>query len=206
MQLFVSPLAPNALRVMMLIKEKKLDVPLVNVDLGSEERKTAYGAINPLMQVPALELDDGTHLSESLIICQYLDEISGPPLLFGETLEVRSQIAMWERRAEFGLFIPAVEYGHHTHPMFGSAFKQFPDWAETMRAKAAKFYTIMGEQLSVCPYLGGSNFSIADVTSFIGHTVAMFFGIPVPENASIQAWHKRVNERDSARDLFLTGR
>jgi hypothetical protein len=63
---FCRPPASTALRVIMLINEKQLDVSLVNVDLGSEEKKAAYGAINPLIQVSVLGLDDGMTLAAIL--------------------------------------------------------------------------------------------------------------------------------------------
>ncbi len=68
MRLFTGPMVPNPLRVVMLMREKRLDIPLVDVDLRSIEKKLAYRAINPLAQVPALELDDGTYICESRMV------------------------------------------------------------------------------------------------------------------------------------------
>jgi glutathione S-transferase len=202
MRLFTTPMAPNALRVVMLIREKRLSIPMVNVDLSTPQGKGAYRAINPLAQVPALELDDGGYLSESLTICQYLDAISGAPYLFGESLEQRTQVAMWERRAELSLFIPAVEYGHHTHPMMRDAFQQFPDWAQTQLPKVTAFYALMNDQLTAHSYVAGNAFSVADITAYIGSGAATFFGIPAPQSAAIEAWQQRIGNRDSAKNLF----
>lgn len=47
-----------------------------------EQRAPGFLALNPQGLVPALELDDGTALTQSLAICEYLDDIHpNPPLL-----------------------------------------------------------------------------------------------------------------------------
>ena len=46
----------------------------VNVDVfGGENRTPEFLAKNPAGQVPALVLEDGTIIGETLAICQYLD-------------------------------------------------------------------------------------------------------------------------------------
>jgi glutathione S-transferase len=202
MRLFTSRLAPNSLRVIMLFREKKLGIPLVVVDLNAPPQKKAHRAINPFAQVTALELDDGTYLAESLTISQYLDAVSGPPYLFGESLEQRMQIAMWERRAELSLFISAIEYGHHTHPMFHTAPYRFPDWAQSQLPQLNTFYVLMGERLDSFSFLAGNEFSAADVTAYIGMSVAEFFGIQTPAFAVLHEWKQRIAARSSAKNSF----
>jgi maleylacetoacetate isomerase len=49
---------------------------------GGRNRTPEYRAVNPQMKVPALELDDGNVLVQSLAIIEYLDDIQpAPPLL-----------------------------------------------------------------------------------------------------------------------------
>jgi maleylpyruvate isomerase len=40
-----------------------------------DQNAPAYRRLNPQALVPALELDDGTVLTQSLAICEYLDEL-----------------------------------------------------------------------------------------------------------------------------------
>lgn len=57
-----------------------------------EHREASYLAVNPQGLVPALTLDDGSTLTQSLAICEYLDEIAPePPLLPGDPV-ARAQI------------------------------------------------------------------------------------------------------------------
>ena len=61
MRLYTTAMAPNALRVLMLLREKTIDLEIVELDTQAREHKAPeYLAINPLGQVPALQLDDGT--------------------------------------------------------------------------------------------------------------------------------------------------
>ena len=84
MKLYDFERAPNARRVRMFAAEKRIDLELITVDLGAKEQmEDAYKAVNPRLQVPALLLDDGTLITESVAICRYLDETNPEPVLFG---------------------------------------------------------------------------------------------------------------------------
>ena len=202
MRLLTMPHAPNVWRVQMFMREKRLDIPLIIVDRSSPEKKAAFRKINPLAQVPVLETDEGVYLSESLTICQYLDSVSGVPYLFGELLEERTQIAMWERRAELSLFNPAVDYAHHTLPSLRDVFKQVPEWAETLVPKVQSFYEVLNDRLAAQAYLASDQISAADITAYVGDSVAGFVGLQPREWSAVQAWRQRMAARASAKDLF----
>ena len=48
-----------------------------------QHKSEAYTAINPLQRLPALVLDDGTILTESIAICRYFEALQPQPALFG---------------------------------------------------------------------------------------------------------------------------
>jgi len=57
-------------------------IPIHLIKEGGLNRKPEFRAINPLMRVPALTLDSGDVLTQSLAIIEYLDETHPqPPLL-----------------------------------------------------------------------------------------------------------------------------
>jgi maleylacetoacetate isomerase len=84
-----------AYRVRIAFNLKGLSFDTVAIHLqrdGGLNRKPAYRAINPQMRVPALRLDSGELITQSLAIIEYLDEVyPQPPLLPRGSLE-RAQV------------------------------------------------------------------------------------------------------------------
>lgn len=75
-------------RVRIALELKGLAYTYVSVHLAcGEHREASYAALAPEQLVPLLELDDGTRLSQSMAIIEYLDETHpAPPLLPAEPL------------------------------------------------------------------------------------------------------------------------
>ena len=84
-------LGPNPRKVRMFLKEKGLDIEFIEYDmlLGAENRQKDYLDKNPGGQIPALELDDGTVIGETVVICEYLEEHYPEPALIGNTPQER---------------------------------------------------------------------------------------------------------------------
>jgi len=74
MKLYDSRLAPNPRRTRIFLSEKGITLPTEQVDIMAMQHKTPeYAAINPLQRMPALVLDDGTIITESIAICRYFE-------------------------------------------------------------------------------------------------------------------------------------
>ena len=87
MKLYDGGRAPNPRRTRIFLAEKGITLPLEQVDLGAMAQKSpAYTTINPLKRVPALMLDDGTVITESIAICRYFEALKPDPPLFGRGL------------------------------------------------------------------------------------------------------------------------
>jgi maleylacetoacetate isomerase len=80
-----------AYRLRIALNLKGLSGDMVSVHLqkdGGQHRKPEYRAVNPQMRVPALRLDSGEVLTQSLAIIEYLDEVDPqPPLLPRDPVE-----------------------------------------------------------------------------------------------------------------------
>lgn len=71
-------------RIVLALKGVEAEVRFQHLRKG-EHRSAAYLAVNPQGLLPSLILDDGTVLTQSLAICEYLDErFAEPPLLPGD--------------------------------------------------------------------------------------------------------------------------
>lgn len=110
---------PNPARIRIVLAEKGLDssVEFVPVDLiGAEHKGAAYLAKNPSGVIPALELDDGTIISEATAITEYLDNLDGNPTLTGKTPKEKALVHMMQRRAESYVLDPVGIYFHFGTP------------------------------------------------------------------------------------------
>ena len=101
MQLYNS-FGPNPRAMRMFLAEKGITIPIKDVDLmKAENRKPPYTDRNPGGQLPALELDNGKCIGETVAIWEYLEEkTSRRPALIGANAEDRAETRQWQRRVE----------------------------------------------------------------------------------------------------------
>jgi glutathione S-transferase len=202
MRFYDSPFAPNARRVRMFLAEKGIDIPRVNVDLAKLEQKSeTYSCVNPFQIVPALELEDGSTLTESIAICRYLEELHPEPPLFGATARERAEVEMWQRLAEFQLLFTIAQTFRHSHPaMREMENPQIPAWAEANRAKAETAMRRFDAALARRRFLAGDNFSVADITGLIALDFTKPARLAIPEDlAHLARWRAEVSARPSAK-------
>jgi glutathione S-transferase len=150
MKLYDFALAPNPRRVRMFLAEKGVEVPSVQVNTREREQFSgAFRAINPNCQVPALELDDGTIITESVAICRYFEETHPEPPLIGRDTVDRAIVEMWNRRVEFDGYLAVAEAVRNSLPMFEDralsgvpgGVPQIPALAERGKATFGRFLT-----------------------------------------------------------------
>ena len=112
---------PNPRIVRMFMAEKGIEMPKQTVDLRKgENREAEHLKRNPHGQMPTLELDDGSYLSEITAICEYLEEKNPTPAMIGATPEERAECRMWTRRVDLNICEPLAN-GFR----FGEALKFF---------------------------------------------------------------------------------
>jgi glutathione S-transferase len=201
MKLYDGGRAPNPRRTRIFLAEKGIILPLEQVDLGALQQRTpGYTAVNPLQRVPALVLDDGTVITESIAICRYFEELQPDPPLFGRgALEV-AQIEMWQRRVEQNLLAGISHVFRNSHPaMKEIEVPQVPAWAEANKPRIMDFLVVLDRQLADHPFIAGDRYSVADITGLVGVDFMKPAKLAVPDNLdNIQRWHAAVSARPSA--------
>ena len=201
MKLYDGGRAPNPRRVKVFLAEKGITVPTEQVDLGKLAHKSpAYTAINPLQRVPALELDDGTIISESIAICRYFEALHPEPPLFGTGPRDTAVIEMWERRIEFHLLGPISHIFRNSHPaMKEMEVPQVPAWAEANRPRIAEFLGILDRELKDRPFVAGDCYTVADITGLVAVDFMKPAKLAVPDElTNLKRWHAAVSARPSA--------
>ena len=142
-----------------LLRESGLDFTIEKVDLA--EKKTETGAdfkkINPHGYVPALQLKDGTVLTEGPAIDQYIaDLVPTKKLAPAAGTPERYQLQSWLNFISTELHKPL-------------AMRFYPDLAassEALKAQVTKRLNWLSMQLTG-PHLMGDRFSVADAYLFV---------------------------------------
>lgn len=201
MKLYGAPMpAPNPRRVRIFLAEKGIDLPETPVDIMKREHKSdEHKARNSLGQVPTLELDDGTFISETVAICRYFDEVQPDPPLFGKTPAEKANVDMWVRRVEFQVMNPVGMFWRHAHPFTSRLLTQFKDFGESNREHYSGAQKWLDRELADRPFLAGDAYTMADICLLSTVDFATWIGLALDDgNPNLKAWHDRVTARPSS--------
>jgi glutathione S-transferase len=203
MKLYTSHRAPNPRRVRWVMAEKGVqDVELVELDIMAGEHRTPeYRAKVGVPHVPALELADGTTISESVAICRYLESIYPEPNLFGREASEQAVIEMWTRRCEFYLANPIMLNVRHSHPALAALeATQLPQVAEYNRLSAEKYMRTLDRRLADHEFIAADRFTIADIVAVVGLDFARLIKYRPPEEFThLARWLEASRARPAAK-------
>ena len=198
MKIYTS-IGPNPAVVTLFLAEKGLELPTVTLDIiKGENRQPDYLARNPTGGTPLLELDDGTYISESIAICEYLEELHPTPALIGSTPEERAETRMWVRRIDLGYVQPLVTGFRGTEglPMFESRMRCVTDGAAQLKACAADALAMIDGHLAGREFVCGNRLTLADLLLVAFADFGSAVGqAPDPALANVAAWHGRMKAR-----------
>jgi glutathione S-transferase len=202
MQLY-DAFGPNPRAMRMFLTEKGITLPTTDVDMmKGDNRKPPYTDRNPGGQVPALELDNGQCIGETVAIWEYLEEKHPRPALIGATAEERAEARQWQRRVE--LLITEHLYNGFRYSeglqMFRDRMRVIPEAATGLKAIVQDKLKWLDKLLEGKQYIAGDRFTVADIILYC----ALDFGGGVnqkidPSLKNVNAWFKRVDSRPSAK-------
>ncbi len=201
MKLYDSRRAPNPRRVRWFMAEKGItDIEVIQLDILKGEHKTPdYLAKVGLPVIPALELDDGVVITESVAICRYLESVYPEPNLFGRGAEETAVIEMWTRRAEMLLATPLMMAVRHGHPALAAIETQVPELAANGRSGAERAVRLFDRRLAESPFIAGERVTIADILAFTGLDFARMVQFQAPETAThFHRWADAMRARPAA--------
>jgi len=196
-------LHPFSRKVRLALSEKRLDFDLQIEKIW--ERRTAFLAMNPAGDVPVLVEEDGTILSNSQVICEYLEEVYPDVNLIG-----RDPMQRAETRRMVGWF--DVKFNREvTDNLVGEKLmKRFLKLGEphgpSIRAGHANIHyhlDYIGFLTEKRKWLAGEHFSLADITAAAHLSSIDYIGdVPWEEHHAARDWYARVKSRPSFKALL----
>lgn len=173
------------------LREAGLDFELVRVDL--DKHKLADGSdfsrINPKGYVPVLELDNGTRLTESPAIVQYIADLKPESGLAPKTGSfARYQLQEW-----------LAFINSEVHKGFGPLFKPATpeDYKTIARQNLTKRLSHVAEHLANNDYLMGKQFTVADGYLFTVLNWGQWTGVDIKQWPALVAFQQRISTRPS---------
>lgn len=208
MKLYMVPLAPNPTKVMLYIAEREelgvdmsVEQIVVNTVKG-RHKEPEHLARNPFGTVPALELDDGTYLVESLAMIDFLEDKFPNNTMYQGTPEEKGKARDMERVIDLRLGGPMGAFGHATNSPLGRPPEpeKAAQYLESMQTPLNYLETLLGDGR---PLLCGDHVNVADCTlqSFLQFTrfvEADVFG----DRPLLRAWDARYRARPAAQAVL----
>ncbi len=204
MKLYTYSGAPNPRRVHIYLAEKGIEIPFEQVDIMKRKNRTPEftSRVNVMGGIPVLELDDGSHIAESIAICRYFELENPEPPLFGVSAKQQALVEMWTRRIELNFMMPVGMVWVHGSPLTkGVVYEQIPAMAVQNRVVVRRYFEFLDRHLEQSEYLAGSDFSIADIVALCTiDFAAKLNDLPhSDEQAHLDRWYQSVAGRPSAK-------
>ena len=193
--------APNPRRVRIFLNEKGIDIATEQIDImKGEHKKDDYKKMSPLSQVPTLELDDGTYITESIAICRYFEALHPEPNLLGKDPKEIAIVEMWQRRIELLLMMGIANTYRHGHPAMAALENQVKEWSEASRPRVIKMLHWFDKQMENKEYICLDRYTIADISALVCFDFAKWPKIEIPEECiNLKNYYERLNSRPSSK-------
>lgn len=177
------------------------DIEIVDVDIfGGQHRTPDYLAKAGLPNVPALEMDNGQTITESVAICRYLETVYPTPNLFGEEACEAAVVEMWSRRTEMMVATPLMMMVRHSHPALAAIETQIPEVSANGRVTAEKGLKMLDRRLGESAFIAGERVTMADILAATAIDFARMARFrPDAELVNVKRWLDAIMARPAAK-------
>jgi GST-like protein len=195
--------SPNVVKVFLMLEECELPYKVIPVDVWKGDQfSPEFTKVNPNQKIPAIVDHEGPGgqpitIIESGAILQYLGEKTGK--FIPKDPRARYEMLQW-------LMLQMASVG----PMFGQHvhFTRFApkgnDYsAARYRSEVLRLMDLCEQRLSACTFIGGNEYSIADMAFWPWLRNYEFFGIDVSNRLYLAAWVKKIAERDGIKRALV---
>ena len=214
---FTSPSAfPNPQRLRLFQHEKGINQHINEViyDMapGGDQRKWPHLKMNPWGETPTMQLADGSFMSESVAIAQYLDSEFEGRKLFGSTPKEQGLISMWDSRIWVQILYRITTDFHVRLQGLGAKIEltHNPQWGEHCRKEALSHASLVNQHLSDGrEWLIGSDApTFADITLCTAIAFSKFGPVQTPLDERFEHLHhfwQRWMKRESFKQAYADG-
>jgi glutathione S-transferase len=178
------------------LRESGTPFTLEKVDLATHRTRDGgdYYRINPKGQVPLLELDDGSRLTEGPVIVQYVaDRSNNTALMPAAGTTERYRVMEWQNYV-------TAELHKAFHPLFSADFDIAAKQAYSTLLR--KKFDWVNTQLEGRDFLTGSAFTGADAYLFVVTNWAKHVGLDLSDLVHLQRFVQRVAARPAVREAM----
>jgi len=181
----------NGYKVRLTLRELGRPFVYREVDiLRGESRERWFLEKSPVGQVPLLELDDGTCLSESSAILFHIAE--GSVLLPSAQLS-RTRVLQWMSFEQ--THVDGVISRARFRRLYPDAIPTRPEEFEAWWTQGRQALQVLDDQLQSHPYLVDGRFSIADIALYAYVHRAAEGGFDLAPFAALRSWFARIEAR-----------
>lgn len=202
--------APNPTKVRAVIIHHKIDIEIVDINLLEQENlKPEYLAINPKGTVPALLLDDGQILLESLAISTYLDSRYGEISLFGSNQQEKAFV-LQKCIALEDFYIGVQEVFRNSLERYknrglpgSKPYEQIPGLIERGNHRIENNLELIENDMKHSLFLANDQFSYADITLYIYLQFAKrVLKKDFSHYQNIMNWETHLSKEQSIQELY----
>jgi GST-like protein len=186
---------PNGHKVHVMLEECALPYKAIAVDIGKGDQfRSDFLAISPNNKIPAIVDPDGPDgkpisLFESGAILMYLAAKTGR--FMPESIRDKYEVLQW-LMFQMGSVGPMLGQTHHFRIY---APEKLPYAIDRYSNEAKRLYGVMNKRLAKSKYLGGPQYSIADIATFPWLRSWKNQGIDWDDHPHLKGWFDEIGAR-----------